>query len=725
MSFLSPLLLLGMALVSVPVIVHLINRKRATKRPFPPIEFLLRSKKRLAKKLKLKQLLLLLFRVLLFLLLPLAMAQPYLLSDAGETDDERLPTATVLVLDDSVSMGHRQDGQSSFEVARDSLLQVLDELRPWDQVALVLAHSPADAPFPELLDDHNQVRQFVEQMERPTNLPGNLPAALALAQEIQATGQLPGRRTIVFTDNVEHAWLDTDEQMESLAALGAPEIVVSRSGDDLSNAAILDAGFEVSIEGGDSDIDIWALVGNFSEQPRSDIRADLVVDGDLVGSTLVELEPRQTHRIVFTVDVETRGFHLAEISLALSGPDLEIDNQHFVSIHLNREVQALLVDGDPRNVSYRDELFYLERALYTGPDDPSGIVPTVTVADSIDGDFDDYDVIVLANVETLGRARIGELTRFVREGGGVLFTMGSLVDPETYNNLFGELLPKPLRSLRELCEPQDPDAELLATRIARLETTHPVFRVFDLPGGESIQSVSVYRYMLLEPSSTGQAQTLVSYGDGGPALVERDFGAGRVALFTTTIDRDWTDLPIRTAFLPMMRRLIRHLARRGATDSHTEAMVGLPVAIDIEAQNPERVQITGPNDDRYIAIPEPPHEHVVEHTPDQPGHYRVALDIAGSFHQFEELMFSANIDSSEADLIPLSSDLPDEVAALYTNETDSGDSMGTYVPERRVALWPPLLLGALLALYVESSLAVRRRVWGRLRNGVSAMVRRS
>jgi hypothetical protein len=105
MGFLSPFLLAGLALISVPVIIHLRNRQRAARVPFPAIEFLLRSEKKLARRLKVKQLLLLLLRISLFLLLPLAMAQPYLASDAGETAGDRLPTSYVFVLDASFSMG--------------------------------------------------------------------------------------------------------------------------------------------------------------------------------------------------------------------------------------------------------------------------------------------------------------------------------------------------------------------------------------------------------------------------------------------------------------------------------------------------------------------------------------------------------------------------------------------------------------------------------------------
>ncbi len=77
MNFVQPLLLFGLLAAAIPIVIHLINRRRAVVRPFPAMEFLLRSQKQLARGLKLKQWILLGLRVATFLLLPLALALPY------------------------------------------------------------------------------------------------------------------------------------------------------------------------------------------------------------------------------------------------------------------------------------------------------------------------------------------------------------------------------------------------------------------------------------------------------------------------------------------------------------------------------------------------------------------------------------------------------------------------------------------------------------------------
>jgi len=79
MLFENPALLYGGAMGLIPVVIHLINRSRAQVHPFAAIEFIILSNKRIARYFKLKQLLVLLLRIVILLCLVLALSKPYLL----------------------------------------------------------------------------------------------------------------------------------------------------------------------------------------------------------------------------------------------------------------------------------------------------------------------------------------------------------------------------------------------------------------------------------------------------------------------------------------------------------------------------------------------------------------------------------------------------------------------------------------------------------------------
>src|SRR5207344_252344 len=93
--------------------------------------------------------------------------------------------------------------------------------------------------------------------------------------------------------------------------------------------------------------------------------------------------------------------------------------------------------------------------------------------------------------------------------------------------------------------------------------------------GEGLSSARFFQFMLLEPVPDASGRTVVlRYENGAPALVEAEIGRGRVLLLTTTVDREWTDLPIRPGFLPLVREATRFLAALPSGDATATVTVG-------------------------------------------------------------------------------------------------------------------------------------------------------
>jgi hypothetical protein len=77
---------------------------------------------------------------------------------------------------------------------------------------------------------------------------------------------------------------------------------------------------------------------------------------------------------------------------------------------------------------------------------------------------------------------------------------------------------------------------------------------------EELGRAQVTRLALVQPSATQAGQVVLRYQSGAPALLVTPHGRGLVALWTTTIDRDWTDLPLQPTWLPMLRTVALALA---------------------------------------------------------------------------------------------------------------------------------------------------------------------
>jgi len=135
-QFAHPAYLWGLFAIALPILVHLFNQRRPRPLSFGAIEFVLRSQRQRARRLRLRQIVLLALRCLLIAAVALALARPSLRPRGVQAAQATGPQATALVLDASLSMRYRIGSRTLFEKARSEALAALDRLGP-DEPATV------------------------------------------------------------------------------------------------------------------------------------------------------------------------------------------------------------------------------------------------------------------------------------------------------------------------------------------------------------------------------------------------------------------------------------------------------------------------------------------------------------------------------------------------------------------------------------------------------------
>jgi hypothetical protein len=720
LQFAHPLYLWGLLAVALPILVHLFNQRRPRPLAFGAIEFVLRSQRQRARRLRLRQILLLALRCLLIAAVALALSRPSLKPKGAQAAQASGPQATALVLDASLSMRYRIGSKPLFERARQEALSALDRLGPDEPATVGLCAGAAGfdgggLPAPSF--DRLAARRILESAQ-PTYLGSDLTSCIAAAAKTLGESPVPGKRIIAFSDLAAHSIrLDAPPPLVPPPA-GAPPgssgvkpnivLVDAAQGATLPNAAVIATAVRPAASLGARGYEVVATIANHSAQAASGLQVSLKIGQTTVAKGFVDVPAHGTAKKTLGAVLQP-GVGLGRVELArdeVQGLD-EDDGQDF-AVHVPRDVKALVVDGSPSSLRTRDEAFFVEAAL--APARTFGRILSQTLdADAAAGAaLDGYDVVLLLNVPAPPRAFAEKLRNaVVHRGMGLFIALGDHVDPDAYNEAFGDLLPRPLHLIKTAAEPGAQGAEEHAARFGVVEWPHPLFRVFAAAEREGLESARTFRYALLKPDPTSQAHTLAFYDDGAPALIENRLGAGRVLLYTSSASRTWTDWPIRVSFLPVLQQAVSWLASALEERSPASSAVGAERTI-AAPQGLAVAQVLGP-DGKPVALRREKQDEAdaIAGPLLLPGLYRAQVGPPqGTPHEDLSLAFVALLDAKESDLgrvdeAELKAQLGGAGSAQVAASSEAAQGAhGT-------PLWSSLLLLGALALLGEGALTRR------------------
>ncbi len=363
MSFLAPAAFAFAAALPVVILFYLLKRKRVVKLVSSTLlwQKFLAETQASAPFQKLRHHWLLVLQLLLLVLAVLALARPYF---AGVSPGGRL---LVVILDASASMQSRDEEPSRFEKARRQALALVDSLRDTDQ--MVVLQAAAQTEVKQSPTSNKAALRRALQACAVTDSPTRLLEAFKLAQPLvrdRARAEIH-----LFSDGATGS-LDEFEY-EGL------NVVYHRFGTRADNRGIVSLDVRAHPEDPTRRA-VFAAVANAASNPAP-ARIELLFDGQLLETRLLELGPRETRPVLFTVDQERDGLFTLRLPEA---DDLPADNEAAVVSPLPRPVKVLLVTRGNR---------FLEKALAAVPR------AEVFVAAASPGPARDYDLVVLDDVE--------------------------------------------------------------------------------------------------------------------------------------------------------------------------------------------------------------------------------------------------------------------------------------------------------------------------------------
>jgi hypothetical protein len=735
MTFAVPLFLIASLAGIVPVILHMIHRQKVRDLPFSTLRFLRISAEKTRRRRRIHDLLLMALRILVLLLIAFGLAKPTLTNLAALWGGGTR-TAVAIVLDNSASMGMIDRNRMRLATALGAAEQIMGELHKGDPVALLLTGGPR---FPEQGKPdrtHEKVRQMLSQCGAAGG-PGGKPKGLSYeradlaadvrqARKLLADSDADHKYIYVLTDLQALSWEGLTGEHESGTAARAdqqpgrkdppgrdvPVIFVDCNRSPQPNVAVTKVDLETALPVTGQPVKVTAELLNASPVPRQR-HLELYVDGvKQAGSRLVEIPPGGRVRYDepdFRFVCSRGGLRRGEVRLV--GKDGNaLDDRRFFTIEIDQGIPVAVVKPKRHEIPYLEDTFYVEQALAPGKSADWALRTDVLTAGDLPSEqLSRYKVVYCVNLPAPDEETTGRLRGYVEGGGKLVWICGESVDADAYNRsnqqAGGNLLPAPLLDVRAPAAGEDRDS----WNVTFLDGQHPALGQLVEPASLYL-SVLIYKHVRIDAAAAPGLRVLARLDDGEPLLVQRDVKEGEVLMLGTSAHIDWSNLPLRPIFLPLLAQLTFELA--GAERTRHESLAGAPLVLPMEDRTAAGiVEVITPTDETFRL-------DVAPRDGTQARSFRYADTHEIGVYRLHPLgavrgrpiAYAVNLDPDEADPTKIErEELRRRFGATpLVFAEDPDDLSGTFAWLREgKGLWELFLAGVLVALVIETFLSNR------------------
>ena len=695
MTFLNALMLLGLAAVAVPLIIHLYHRQRVSTVDFSSVIFIRDHHLQRSRALRLRELLLLLLRTLIILFLVLAFSRPVVEGLAGSLIGSGLKqkAAFAIVLDNSYSMGAGRYGDAPFAAARLEAGRIIDTMRQGDEGLIILSAASPEALPPVPTARMATLREGLADVE-VSERSGDIAGALGLARQKLAGIVSADKRIYLLSDLQRSDWQDLAESASaapSQPSHSAPRLYLyAYAAGSVDNVSI-DA---VSVSEGllirNQPERFVATYTNRDSSAMNVREVSLVINGEKRDSRQVTAEAGGTGTVQFNVLIDTPGRYNGYVEL--DEDDIAADNRRYFTLTVP---EAFGVTAVGRTESG----YFIEQVLKPS----GGLVTPVDLrtasADVLNSDLNDVGVLIVGGEVELTPARLSSLARYVSSGGGVLIFLGGGLDRSDYGNrFFADVFGCSIRGRRGA-----PDRKQTFLRVDQVDYEHPVFR-FAGRSADALSTGAARFYASFAVDAGLGARVIARFTDGTPAILEGRYGSGRALLVATDVNTGWSDLALKSMFVPFMHRSVRYLHPSVAV-AEGGYLAGNPVVQPlVHAPANDEIYLEYPSGGSETVQPRFGRNGITVEVPDtkQPGVY-LLRDGAAVVQAF-----AVNPDTRESDLarytpVQAAGFLGTDANVVLMNPDGGSDfpGSGTFSAAGRYEIWKSLIVFMMLLLLVE------------------------
>lgn len=517
-QFLFPGFLAALAVIAVPIIIHLFYFRRFKRVYFTNVRFLKEVKEETSNRQKLRNLLVLLMRCLAIAAMVLAFAQPFI---PLSSEAKRGETAVSVFVDNSFSMNALSKDAPLLELAKQRARDIISAYPVTDRFQILTADF--EGRDQRLVSQEDALARIEEIRTSPASR--DLSKVLIRQQQCLNTGKQENKVAYLVSDFQENI-SDVSSFRDSLLEV---KLVPMRAVQE-RNVSIDSAWFESPVQILNQPANLLVKLSNRSDEEVTDIRLSLRHDGQTkpVGSLNIPARSSKLDTVSFTI--LHPGWHEAKVSV--TDYPVQFDDDYYASFYVAERINVLSINGLSAN-KYIENAFL--GAKYFKLDNSD--------ARALDySRFADYQLIVLNELNTISSGLANELKTFCQNGGNVLVFPGQSADLASYDGLLQLFGAGNLGAF-------DPTPR----QASQINTEEFVFRDVFLNKSANLRLPSTQGNFKF---AQGRGEHILTYRDGSAFLVKFPLGEGALYSCAAPLQEQVSDL-VRNGeiFVPMLFKM--------------------------------------------------------------------------------------------------------------------------------------------------------------------------
>ncbi|PKL90110.1 MAG: hypothetical protein CVV23_01840 [Ignavibacteriae bacterium HGW-Ignavibacteriae-2] len=537
MVFLNPAVLLGLIASSIPILIHLLNLRKLKKVEFSTLSFLKELQKSKIRRVKLKQWILLVIRVLIILTLVAAFARPAFESlSFGVASSAK--TSAVIIIDNTFSMSVIGDNGTYLNEAKYKAVKLLNEFQQGDEVT-VLPVSCLEQPV-STTTNMSLAKKWLNSLEI-NYCSKDLEEQISKAFSILSRSNNFNKEIYVFSDFQKDRTFTEKHTGAKRETENIKLYYIPMHGKEIQNSAITSLEVKNQIFQVNKNISFTATITNYSSNSAQDNVISLFINGKRSAQRSFDIDANQTTQVEFEATIPESG--LLEIFAELEDDDILSDNKRFIGIFVPEKISILALAGQP------NDLMFIKAAFTSG--DSGSFIFTEDKDTRVNAyNLADYNTIILSGGDY--SRNLEKITQYVENGGSLIVMPGSADRISVLSDLCRSLkLPVPQSLIKN-------DNSNSYVEFEKTDLTHPVFTDLFEKENKQISSPRIYNY--IKVFNNGNGRNIIGLTDGTTFLSEYAFGDGKVMMFNVAPDLRWSDFPVKGIFAPLLNKSIYYLS---------------------------------------------------------------------------------------------------------------------------------------------------------------------